>query len=64
MPVHKVGEGFKWGQSGKLYKGPGAKAKAEKQAAAIFASGYHGDVRNGHEECEDNPVDMYSSKRV
>jgi hypothetical protein len=42
MPVHKVGTGYKWGNSGKLYKGKGAKAKAQKQARAIYASGYKG----------------------
>jgi hypothetical protein len=37
MPVHKVKGGWKWGKSGKTYK---SKAKAEKQARAIYASGY------------------------
>jgi hypothetical protein len=37
MPVHKVPGGWKWGTSGKVYKN---KADAEKQAAAIYASGY------------------------
>ena len=44
MPVHKVTRGsktgFKWGTSGKAYFGKGAKAKATKQARAIYASGY------------------------
>lgn len=40
MPVRKVAGGYKYGNSGKLYKGKDAKAKAEKQAAAIHASGY------------------------
>ena len=37
MPVHKVKGGYKWGKSGKVYK---RKADAEKQARAIYASGY------------------------
>ena len=44
MPVHKATKngkkGFQWGTSGKVYTGPGAKAKAVKQARAIYASGY------------------------
>jgi hypothetical protein len=34
--------GYRWGTSGKLYKGKGAKEKANKQARAIYASGYKG----------------------
>jgi len=37
MPVHKVKGGYKWGQSGKVYP---TKQQAEKQARAIYASGY------------------------
>ena len=37
MPVHKVKGGYRWGKSGKVYK---RKADAEKQARAIYASGY------------------------
>lgn len=40
MPVHKVKGGYRFGKSGKVYKGKGAKKKAEKQAKAIYASGY------------------------
>jgi len=40
MPVRKVKGGYKWGKSGKKYTGKGAKKKAQKQAAAIYASGY------------------------
>ncbi len=40
MPVKKIGGGYKWGSKGKLYKGKGAKAKANKQARAAYASGY------------------------
>lgn len=38
MPVKKVKGGYKYGTKGKLYKGKGAKAKAEKQGRAIRAS--------------------------
>ena len=42
MPVHKVAGGWKWGKSGKVYK---TKAGAQKQAAAIYASGYRGEKK-------------------
>ena len=45
MPVHKVGSGYRWGSKGKIYHGPGAKARAAKQARAIYASGYKKDKR-------------------
>lgn len=38
MPVKKSGGGYKYGKSGKTYKGKGAKAKAAKQGRAIRAS--------------------------
>ena len=37
MPVRKVPGGYKWGNTGKVYK---TKAAAEKQGRAIHASGY------------------------
>lgn len=37
MPVHKVKGGWKFGTSGKTYK---TKSGAEKQAKAIYASGW------------------------
>jgi len=44
MPVQKCSRagrpGYKWGQSGKCYVGPGAKAKASRQGAAVRASGW------------------------
>lgn len=40
MPVHKSGGGYQWGSSGKVYKGPGAKAKAAAQGRAVRASGW------------------------
>lgn len=40
MPVHKVKGGYKFGKSGKTYRGKGAKKKAQKQARAIYAGGY------------------------
>ncbi len=38
MPVQRVDSGYRWGKSGKIYKGKGAKAKAEAQGRAIRAS--------------------------
>lgn len=43
MPVHKVPGGWKWGTSGKVYK---SKKGTQKQAAAIYASGWR---ENGKE---------------
>ena len=41
MPVRKVGpNSYQWGTSGKVYTGKNAKAKAERQGRAIYASGY------------------------
>jgi hypothetical protein len=37
MPVTKVQGGYRFGKTGKVYK---SKAEAEKQAKAIYASGY------------------------
>lgn len=37
MPVHKTKGGYKFGTSGKVYP---TKQLAEKQAKAIYASGY------------------------
>jgi hypothetical protein len=53
MPVYKVQTtrdgkpvtGYKWGHSGKIYTGPGAQAKAEKQGRAAYAAGYKGSGR-------------------
>ena len=43
MPVRKVGpNSYQWGNSGKVYTGKNAKAKAERQGRAIYASGYRG----------------------
>jgi hypothetical protein len=38
MPIRKVKGGFKFGIRGKLYRGPGARAKAARQGRAIEAS--------------------------
>lgn len=38
MPVRKSSGGYKWGKTGKTYRGKGAKAKAAKQGRAIHAS--------------------------
>jgi len=40
MPVRKVGTGYRWGAHGKVYRGPGAKAKAAAQGKAAHAGGY------------------------
>ena len=40
MPVRKFKGGYKFGKSGKLYRGKGAKQKTWKQERAIYASGY------------------------
>ena len=37
MPVHKVKGGYKWGTTGKVYP---TRKQAEKQAQAIYASGW------------------------
>jgi hypothetical protein len=37
VPVKKVKGGYKWGKSGKTYSN---KAGAQRQARAIYASGY------------------------
>lgn len=43
MPIKKCdGNGKKWGNKGKCYKGKNAKAKAAKQAKAAYANGYKG----------------------
>lgn len=42
MPTHKVKGGYQWGNSGKVYRGKGAKAKAERQGRAVRASGWKG----------------------
>lgn len=48
MPVHKQGSGYRWGESGKVYTGPGAADKAARQGRAIEASKHAGDaVRSG-----------------
>lgn len=42
MPIYKVNKkgktGYKYGKSGKVYFGKGAKQKAEKQMRAIYFS--------------------------
>lgn len=40
MPVKKVGGGYRWGKSGKIYFGKNAKQKAILQGIAIEKSGY------------------------
>ena len=39
MPIRRTPDGgYQWGESGKVYHGPGAKEKAAKQGRAIKAS--------------------------
>lgn len=38
MPVQKAKGGYRYGKSGKVYHGKGAKAKAARQGRAIRAS--------------------------
>jgi hypothetical protein len=47
MPVRKVKKGnrsdcYRWGNTGKIYCGKGAKAKATKQGRAAYVNGYRG----------------------
>lgn len=46
MPVEKADGGYRWGKSGKIYKGKDAKKKAEKQGKAIRATGWK-EKKNG-----------------
>jgi len=43
MPVHKVGNKYQWGKSGKKYP---TKAQAEAQGRAVYANGYRGESRS------------------
>lgn len=38
MPIEKISGGFRYGKTGKIYRGAGARAKAIKQGAAIKIS--------------------------
>ena len=46
MPVHKTTKngksGYQWGNSGRVYTGPGAEARAAAQGRAAYANGYKG----------------------
>ena len=42
-------KGYKWGNSGKCYTGPGAKKKALRQGAAAYANGYREGKTNSGE---------------
>lgn len=53
MPVKSVSTtrqgkpvtGYRWGTSGKIYTGSGAKAKAAAQGRAAYATGYRGKTK-------------------
>jgi hypothetical protein len=38
MPVRKAKGGYRWGRSGKIYRGKGAKRRAQRQGVAIMIS--------------------------
>ena len=38
MPVRRVSGGYRWGSTGKVYRGKGAKARAARQGRAIQAA--------------------------
>jgi SPP1 gp7 family putative phage head morphogenesis protein len=47
MPVVALGNGrYGWGKSGRVYSGPGAKAKAERQGRAVLATGWREEKRD------------------
>lgn len=74
MPIKKCQKdgksGWKFGNSGTCYIGPSGKAKAQKQAKAMFANGYKGKFNEIYEstmktlqnESEDSNVDEFISK--
>lgn len=44
MPIRRVRKScYQWGHHGKIYCGPGARAKAERQGRAAYAHGYLGE---------------------
>lgn len=50
MPVRRVTGpngrvGYQWGTTGKVYTGPGARERAERQGRAIYATGYRTRMR-------------------
>ena len=53
MPVHRVSTtrngrevtGYRWGEHGHVYTGPGAKERAAAQGRAAYANGYQGSGR-------------------
>ncbi len=53
MPIHEVDGGEEWGNHGKIYHGPDAKEKAEKQAAAAHANGFTGDEEEDEKTLDD-----------
>lgn len=74
MPIKKCQKdgksGWKFGNSGTCYIGPSGKAKAQKQAKAMFANGYKGKFNEIYEstmktlqnESEDSNVNEFISK--
>ena len=74
MPIKKCQKdgksGWKFGDSGTCYTGPSGKAKAQKQAKAMFANGYKGKFNEIYEstmktlqnESEEPNIDEFTSK--
>lgn len=74
MPIKKCQKdrksGWKFGNLGTCYIGPSGKAKAQKQAKAMFANGYKGKFNEIYEstmktlqnESEDSNVNEFISK--
>lgn len=64
MPIRKCSHngksGYRWG-SQKCYTGPGARARAERQAAAVRASGY---VENSHRPLNLDPTRTLTERRA
>lgn len=49
MPVQKTNGGYRFGQSGKVYP---TREQAERQARAIYASGYREKTQTGKKKPE------------
>ena len=68
MPIQRCRidgrSGFKWGESGRCYAGSNARAKAAKQAAAIRASGWTGNIGQSTMSVSANTLALNSRKKV
>jgi guanosine-3',5'-bis(diphosphate) 3'-pyrophosphohydrolase len=60
MPVHSRGRGcYQWGHHGKIYCGPGARKKAERQGRAAYAHGYQGRELDDLSDLDRRLLDAY-----